>query len=95
MEKIAPEIDLRTLEYKVEPDVWAPVLTVEVLPSEEQDPDRIGLEWSVLSVSPGRLVIQLKFEYPLHISFEKPDLLLVKFADEDLFISSEGIKIPE
>lgn len=38
--------------------------------------------------------IQLIFENPLFISFEKEaDVLVINFADEDLFITPDGIKI--
>ena len=38
--------------------------------------------------------IQLTFEQPLIVSFEtEPDILEIAFADEDLFISQDGIKL--
>ena len=34
------------------------------------------------------------FEKPLYISYEDdPDLLVIKFADEELFVTENGIKI--
>ena len=36
----------------------------------------------------------MEFVDPLYISFEQePDLLVITFADEDLFITDKGIKI--
>ena len=35
------------------------------------------------------------FDQPLWISFAEPDLVRIEFADENLFISENGIKIPE
>ena len=38
--------------------------------------------------------IQIIFENPLYISYEKePDVLVINFADENLFITPNGIKI--
>ena len=33
--KISDEVDLTTLKYELEPDVWKPVLEVKVEPAEE------------------------------------------------------------
>lgn len=35
------------------------------------------------------------FEQPLWISYDQPDLVRIEFADENLFISENGIKIPK
>ena len=35
------------------------------------------------------------YQDPLYISYEEPDILRIEFADEDLFISENGIKIPK
>ena len=51
-------------------------------------------DWFVVSIGTQSLVIQLAFEHPLWISYEEPDLIQITFADEDLFISEDGIKIP-
>ncbi len=52
------------------------------------------MAWSVIKYEPNSLDIQLDFNDPLYISFEKePDFLVVKFDDERFFITENGIKI--
>ena len=41
------------------------------------------------------MLIKLNFDYPLNVSFEAADTLIIKLADPDLFISTDGIQIPE
>ena len=57
MQEIVTKIDLRTEKYEAEPDVWKQVLTVEVEPTVAQDPERVGLDWVVLSVSTRKIEI--------------------------------------
>ena len=50
------------------------------------------MDWEIVNISSGKIEIQLYFEKPLYISFEKePDLLVIKFVDENLFITENGI----
>ena len=49
--KIDDRIDLSTLEYEAEPDVWLPSLTIEIEPYKLHDPDDLKMTWSVVSVS--------------------------------------------
>ena len=64
-------IDISKLKYEVTPGLWSPVLTIEVKPSIEQDPSKVGIKsWSVIKFDPSYLEIQLIFENPLYISFE-------------------------
>ena len=52
------------------------------------------MSWSVVKFDANHLDIQLFFEEPLYISFEsEADTVVVNFADEELFISEDGIKI--
>ena len=39
------------------------------------------------------MVIQLYFENAIYVSFEEPDILVIEFADPDIFISENGIQI--
>ena len=39
-------------------------------------------------------MIQILFENPLLISYELPDTLKITFADQDLFTTDSGIRIP-
>ena len=39
------------------------------------------------------MVIQLRFETAIFVSFEEPDKIVIEFADPDLFISENGIQI--
>ena len=48
MMKIPPEVNLNTLKYETKPNVWEPVMTIEVEPSIEQDePERLAMTWNV------------------------------------------------
>ena len=41
------------------------------------------------------MTFKLLFAEPLWISYENADTLVIDFADDELFITPEGIKIPE
>lgn len=41
------------------------------------------------------MLIELKFKYPLWISYYQHDTIRVDFADADLFISKKGMRIAE
>lgn len=71
------------------------MFTIEVTPSDEQEEENVQLDWIILSKTPSLMKIKLMFEQPLFISYYKPDIVKVNFADSDLFISTDGIKIPE
>lgn len=64
-------------------------------PSEEQDPSKVGLTWNVTEYTSDKMTLKLFFDDALYISFEKADTLVIVFADEELFISEDGIKISE
>ena len=51
MIKIPGNIDLKTLEYQVEPGIWRPVLTLEILPAKTQNPDLVGMDYEIVSIS--------------------------------------------
>ena len=87
-----PKINLKTLDYEAEPGVWKNVFTVKVQPAFTQELDNVAMDWDILSTSPGKIEIQINFEKPLYISFEKePDILVINFVDENLFITENGI----
>ena len=70
MIRLADEIDLRTLEFEKEPNLWLPVLEIEVIPSLYQDSSKVAMDWSVIRYDQGIIEIQLLFNEPLYISFE-------------------------
>ena len=70
LQKISDRINLATLEYNPEPDVWRPVLTLTVEPSLAQDTSKVGMTWSIIERTQTSMKFQLAFENPLHISFE-------------------------
>ena len=45
MIKVPEEVNLRTLEFEREPNLWVPVLEIEVIPSLYQDSSKIGMDW--------------------------------------------------
>ena len=48
----------------------------------------------MISQSSSEIELQLTFEQPLYVSFEKePDKLVIDFFYEEVFISANGIKI--
>ena len=52
------------------------------------------MDWSVVSQSSSEIELQLAFEQPLYVSFEKePDKLVIDFFYEEVFVSANGIKI--
>ena len=52
------------------------------------------MDWSVVSQSSSEIELQLAFEQPLYVSFEKePDKLVIDLFYEEVFISVDGIKI--
>ena len=94
--EISPLVNLKLLEYEAEPGVWKPVFTVSIFPAFTQEPENVAMEWELVNYSPSEIELQLVFEKPLYISFEKePDILTVEFADKDLFITNEGIQIQD
>lgn len=95
MMAIPDHLDLKTLNYRISKFEWEPVFTVSVLPNVIQDATKVGLKWEFISRSPELWEIQLDFDEPLNISFEAPDLIEINFADPELFISDNGIKIPQ
>lgn len=46
-----------------------------------------------MEFSSTKLSIQLDFEQALYVSFEEADMLVVEFADPDLFLTDDGIRI--
>ena len=51
------------------------------------------MKWEIVELTQNKLIIQIKFETPLQISFDTPDYLVVIFADKDLWISETGSQI--
>ena len=71
-------------------------MRVEIDPALMQDPTKVALSWNVTYLGPSEMQLQLKFDNPLYISVEiEPDTLVINFDDEALFVSKQGIKIPE
>lgn len=67
-------------------------MTIE--PALTQDAENVAIDWQIVKYSGSMIEIELNFLTPLYISFEKePDILVVDFADEDLFITEQGIRI--
>ena len=94
LDEFFTEVDLKNMKFEAEPGEWCPVLTVEIEPAQMQDPQNVAMEWSVISQSSSEIELQLAFEQPLYVSFEKePDKLAIYFFYEDVFISANGIKI--
>lgn len=82
------------MEYEQEPDVWLPAFTVEIQPALTQEPENVAMDWTIENYSASKIELQLVYEKPLYISFEDdPDILVINFADEELFITENGIKI--
>ena len=82
------QIDLSALEHEVEPGVYEPVLKIEIEPSEEQQTENVRLtSWNVTQITAFTMKIQMVFESPLYISYNKADAVAVTFADPSLFIS--------
>ena len=51
-------------------------------------------EWELLEFTQTMMRINLIFAEPLYISFsEEPDILQIIFADEELFVSENDVKI--
>ena len=70
-------------------------MTVEIEPSDLQDPKNVGLDsWSVTSMTPKLMEIKITFEYPLLISYERSDSIIITLADKNLFLSENDIRIP-
>lgn len=62
MQAVPDEIDLtkltyRTSEPEVLPEVWVPVMSVLVDPSELQDPEKVGMSWELISYDPNTMEI--------------------------------------
>ena len=54
------------------------------------------MTWDLIEFTTSYVEMQLNFEYATFISYEEADTLVVEFADPDLFISGNGIKmLPE
>ena len=53
------------------------------------------MSWNVTEYTSEQMTLKLFFHDALYISYNKADMLVIVFADEELFISEEGIKIPE
>ena len=51
------------------------------------------MSWKISEFSPTKMAIQLLFETALFVSFEAPDILVIEFADPDLFVTERGIQI--
>ena len=85
---------MSSLEFESEPNVWQPVLNVYIDPSEVQDPSKVGMLWNVTEYTSDQMTIKLFFYDALYISYDEADTLTIIFADEELFISEEGMKIP-
>ena len=82
------QIDLSALEHEVEPGVYEPVLRIEIDPSDEQVLEKVRLaSWNVTSITAFSMKIQMVYENPLYISYNKADAVVLTFADPDLFIS--------
>ena len=59
-----------------------------------QEPENVAMDWTIENYSASKIELQLVYEKPLYISFEdEPDILVINFADEELFITENGIKI--
>ena len=53
------------------------------------------MKWNVTSIDSEEMKVQLIFDEPLYVSFSGADILVVTFADEELFISNvSGATIP-
>ena len=57
MREIPTQFDLTTLEYKKSEFTYAPVLTVKVIPSPLQEPERVAFNWSIKSFTPKSMII--------------------------------------
>ena len=55
--ELPPEIDLQTLEYEAEKNVYKPSLTLEIEPSSLQEPSNVLFTWKILSFTPEEMKI--------------------------------------
>ena len=53
LQEIPSDIDLKSLEYEVEPGVLKPAFKVEIVPAEAQEPENVAMEWSIVHYSAG------------------------------------------
>ena len=51
------------------------------------------MSWKIIEFTRSKMVLKLLFETALYVSYEEPDTLVVEFADPDIFISENGIRI--
>ena len=54
---MSDQIDLKTLTYEAAPGVWSPIFTIEVVPSDEQEPDNVKMDWAIVLMTPSRIEI--------------------------------------
>ena len=85
--------DLNDLKYQVEQNVWEPALSVSIEPDPSAESDTVGFDWKVTELTQTKMVIQLTFDDPLLISYEKADILFINCADPNIFISKQGTTI--
>ena len=70
MIQIPENLDLTVLEYKLSEYVWAPVLSVRIIPGLFQDPEKLTFKLTI-EIASEAIFIQLDFDNPLYISFEE------------------------
>ena len=85
--------NLKDLKYQVEPNIWEPTLSVSIEPDPSAESNTVGFNWEVTELTQTKMMIQLTFDDPLLISYEKADILLINCADPKIFISKEGNSI--
>ena len=67
-----------------------PVLSVDVIPNDDQDPDLLEFKWNVTSFTSQQITLQLNFTNALYVSRgSEADQIRVTFNDRDLFISAD------
>ena len=73
-----------------------PVLSVEVIPNEDQDPKKVDFDWEVTSMTEKEMRIKLFFKTGVYISQQQdPDILKITFRDPSIFVGVNNLVIGE
>ena len=51
------------------------------------------MSWNVTQITTLSMTIQLTFDEPLGVSYREADAIVIEFADIDLFITRQGMRI--
>ena len=69
-------------------------MQVEVVPSEDSDPLKMGYSWDIAGMDKRSLDLQITFENPLYISVnEEGEKLEIHINDGSAFLSELGLPL--